>query len=456
LSDINLTLTQEKMTMIKYLLFMFILLTVAFFTVPSIAENEDTKEKVYYLNQVDKKPSVKKGFKPLIPLELSASHKGDPDDEVILSFILTSEGKVKDPEVFESDFPEAFNKYALEGIKDFSFRPAEKDGVPVDCYMRMPIRFELTKSIYEVEEVDRAPYVLKRVDAVFPSHLRDSEGALYEGIVEIRFIVTKEGEVKNPEVINSIPKDVFDKYALDAIKKYSFEPAKKNNNPVECYFSYSMEFNLVGEGEIVTLYDYYQANDKGNNYLKAGEYNKAIEAFNEAIRIYRKVSLDNSSINKRFTKKSSSGYTGRGIAYMSLGKYEDALSDFTRAIDIDPKEGLNYKLRGQVNHIMRNLENALEDYSNALEKYPEFKDVYFKRGEVLRELGRYNEAIDDYTREISINESNVQAYNNRAFSYNKLKDLNNMCIDLIKACKMGDCRGLELSKKAGKCPDNME
>jgi protein TonB len=51
------------------------------------------------------------------------------------------------------------------------------------------------------------------------------------GTVYIVFLVDEEGRVQNP-VVQQSPDPVFDRAALDAIKKWKFEPGKRNGKPV--------------------------------------------------------------------------------------------------------------------------------------------------------------------------------------------------------------------------------
>ena len=61
--------------------------------------------------------------------------------------------------------------------------------------------------------------------------------------------------------------------------------------------------------------------------------------------------------------------------------------------------------------------------------------------------GKYEDAITDFAKAIELNKSNMEAYNNRAVCYNKLKDTAHMCIDLKSACDLGDCRDLIMPKR---------
>lgn len=54
-----------------------------------------------------------------------------------------------------------------------------------------------------------------------------------EGWVLVEFTVTASGTVKNPQVIDSDPANVFDRAALEAAEKFKYKPRVINGKPVE-------------------------------------------------------------------------------------------------------------------------------------------------------------------------------------------------------------------------------
>jgi TonB family protein len=68
-----------------------------------------------------------------------------------------------------------------------------------------------------------------------------------EGRVLLRFIVTKDGGVRDPEVIEAEPEGIFEASAIEALKNYIFAPATKNGEPVDCIAKLPMTFNVAGQ-----------------------------------------------------------------------------------------------------------------------------------------------------------------------------------------------------------------
>ena len=66
-----------------------------------------------------------------------------------------------------------------------------------------------------------------------------------EGFVDVRFDVTKTGATNNIEVIAAQPENVFDKSAVNAIKRWKFTPYERDGEVVEFYgMSRRVVFNL--------------------------------------------------------------------------------------------------------------------------------------------------------------------------------------------------------------------
>lgn len=66
-----------------------------------------------------------------------------------------------------------------------------------------------------------------------------------EGYLVFKFDIKPDGYVTNVKIIESVPEGVFDKYGLNAIKKWTFKPAYKNGKAVLTKnMKYKMEFKL--------------------------------------------------------------------------------------------------------------------------------------------------------------------------------------------------------------------
>ncbi len=71
---------------------------------------------------------------------------------------------------------------------------------------------------------------LQALRKVNPKYPRRAKIKKQEGFIELAFNIDKEGFVSNVTIINSNPKDVFDKSALNAIKKWRFKKSESSKN----------------------------------------------------------------------------------------------------------------------------------------------------------------------------------------------------------------------------------
>jgi protein TonB len=64
-------------------------------------------------------------------------------------------------------------------------------------------------------------------------------------VVTVSFTITKDGRVRDPQVIKATPENVFDKAALKAILKWKFKAKMVGGEPVERQATQEIEFKLA-------------------------------------------------------------------------------------------------------------------------------------------------------------------------------------------------------------------
>jgi S1-C subfamily serine protease len=89
-------------------------------------------------------------------------------------------------------------------------------------------------------------------------------------------------------------------------------------------------------------------------------------------------------------------YNERGAAYTWLDKDSEAIRDFTQAIDLNPRFPIAYRNRGAAYSRQGQLQKALEDLNRALSLNPEYARAYKDRGDVYTRLGKTRQAAADY------------------------------------------------------------
>jgi protein TonB len=114
----------------------FILLCVLVVFLPGV----EASEKIFELNEVDKKPFVKLKKTPNYPLDARRQHV---EGKVVLQFLIGMDGKVSNIEVVSSEPEGVFDEAAVEAVAKWVFVPAFVGGAPVNTRVKMPLRFNL-------------------------------------------------------------------------------------------------------------------------------------------------------------------------------------------------------------------------------------------------------------------------------------------------------------------------
>lgn len=95
-----------------------------------------TLDQAFSLTEIDQKPRAVFQTAPTYPAGMKAL-----PGLVTVIFIVDATGRVSSPRVEKSSNP-AFDRPALDAIRQWKFEPAVKAGTRVPCKMRVPIRFQ--------------------------------------------------------------------------------------------------------------------------------------------------------------------------------------------------------------------------------------------------------------------------------------------------------------------------
>jgi len=69
-------------------------------------------------------------------------------------------------------------------------------------------------------------------------------------------------------------------------------------------------------------------------------------------------------------------YYNRGVAYGESGKVEEAIADYTKAVELNPESAEAYYNRGIAYGKSGKVEEAIADYTKAIELNPELKKFF--------------------------------------------------------------------------------
>jgi len=109
-------------------------------------------------------------------------------------------------------------------------------------------------------------------------------------------------------------------------------------------------------------------------------------------------------------------YYNRGNVYRHMGKYEQAIEEYNRVIELDSEYTNAYFFRGIIHWNLGKYEQALEDYDRVIQINPKHAVAYNNRGDSYLKLGQYEQAIENYEQAIQLDPEFAHAYNNQGSS----------------------------------------
>ena len=105
-------------------------------------------------------------------------------------------------------------------------------------------------------------------------------------------------------------------------------------------------------------------------------------------------SIDDFSKVIEISPKESTAYTERGLSYLGINSYERAIGDFTQALSIDPRSAIAYRERGHCYKEMDEYEKAIQDCKKSLEFDPNYPWTYYFIAASYYRLKKFEPALD--------------------------------------------------------------
>src|SRR5262249_6719446 len=102
-------------------------------------------------------------------------------------------------------------------------------------------------------------------------------------------------------------------------------------------------------------------------------------------------------------------------ALAGLRKLDQAASDLTRALQLDPDDFTFYRERGGIELEARHFARALADVNRAIEMSPRDARAFRVRGVIQSRRGRFEDAIADYKQALALDEDEFMACNDLAW-----------------------------------------
>jgi tetratricopeptide (TPR) repeat protein len=191
---------------------------------------------------------------------------------------------------------------------------------------------------------------------------------------------------------------------------------------------------------------------RGQAYETLGKSEEAIKDFHRAIKLDRgnhqayyhlssakntSKDLDGAIKDIRKAIKNGPQHPRYYIFYAELmqkkGDYASVVAALDRATLLDSTDAATYRKRGQIYVLTRHYLNAVSDFTRSLELLPSQTDVIVSRGQAYLKSGRPGSAIEDFELALTQNQTYAKAYSGRATALTALNRHEYALIWLTKA-----------------------
>lgn len=129
----------------------------------------------------------------------------------------------------------------------------------------------------------------------------------------------------------------------------------------------------------------------------------------------------------KYYKNIDTPYSNRAQFYRDQGNIQQALVDYTKAIEVKPNKGSTYNSRGKTYFDLGGPKNdqaliqkAIADYTKGIELSPELGELYANRGAALGYMGKMQQALADLNKAIELEPHKIGGYSNRSLLHMQL------------------------------------
>lgn len=163
-------------------------------------------------------------------------------------------------------------------------------------------------------------------------------------------------------------------------------------------------------------------NCRGWYYCNSNQYSLAVADFTTALQLSANNSEDNSfnpwrSIHYQVGSGRAGAFNGRGWSNYYLNMYNNAISDFTNCLSINPYYANAYDGRGWSYYMLGNYTEAVSNFTNCIALAPNNIDALDGRGCSYYWLYQYANALSDFNKCITLDPYNDYFYDWRGWTY---------------------------------------
>ena len=163
------------------------------------------------------------------------------------------------------------------------------------------------------------------------------------------------------------------------------------------------------------------AAQKGTECFTRHDYDQAISQYSEAIEL---------------NPNNADYYCSRGHGYGWKGDYERAIAEYNKAIKLNPNNADYYCSRGTSYCNKGDYERAIADDTKAIELNPNNAGYYHERGKDYAWQRYYERAIAEYNKAIELSPNSADYYDSRGTSYHNKGDYERAIAEYNKAIEL--------------------
>ena len=144
-----------------------------------------------------------------------------------------------------------------------------------------------------------------------------------------------------------------------------------------------------------------------------------------------KVKVSSGKTNEIFDSRSmnyiifqaSTSWADTGDDLYRIGRYNEAIEAFDKAIEINPKDSDAWNGKGSVLFKLNKFDEAIKAYDKAIEINPQNLMAWNNKGNTLNRLNKYDEAIKAFDNAIKIDPPRSEAWNNKGYALSRLREI---------------------------------
>lgn len=206
---------------------------------------------------------------------------------------------------------------------------------------------------------------------------------------------------------------------------------------------YNKGVKAHNEGDYISALSCYQKCLVSNPEHAQAKQNISVVYYNQSLAAFNETDYDqtikNSQEALRYAPKNPEIYAMLGNARIRQKQYEQAIIDFTKAIEVSATPASYYASRAWIYSDLLDNTNRLADMERAAELEPTNAKYQFFAGKYKQSISedRFKMALDNYNKAISLKPDYLEAYTERAAYYMTFGDFDKALKDLRKAERLG-------------------